>query len=348
MKVRKKKGSALYQYVIIIALVALALIPVLMALSNITNQTFENYLSYYTTMSKNVEKNAAMPIKGPLGGTPANPVSNCNAGTCEVDFGDYLLTGIPEDFQSLVQTSGTSGGADQLADIFAQLAEQMKTENPDGYSDYMRLANLVHLQADIVRHVENKAKTGATQPEFNDFYVKQSLAQTGYTPPAELASVLPNGLSMSYNLAFTQNWMNELGLARSKQVNDAGFFNAVKGSYPAFAIVDQYDQIMANSKYSDNLKSLTQELYLNIADLSINSANLMSVASSCSDPAGCNSGMATYDPITGAPVSSLQTSVNPSTSMEAVVHPQYSLKQDFDGALVCTAGKNVDTGRSCH
>ena len=46
---------------------------------------------------------------GGLGGTREEPASACENGTCTLDFGDSVLTDIPEDFANFVETNGNGG-----------------------------------------------------------------------------------------------------------------------------------------------------------------------------------------------------------------------------------------------
>jgi len=46
---------------------------------------------------------------GNMGGTPDKPVSICIDGYCNIDYGEFILYGIPENFQELVRPSGASG-----------------------------------------------------------------------------------------------------------------------------------------------------------------------------------------------------------------------------------------------
>lgn len=337
-----------------------------------------------------------LPQGGSLGGTSDAPVKQCNAGMCSIDFGDFVLTGIPENLGTFVETSGGAGGVDQLANLLTQIAEQQEVSDPDGSQEYLKLANLVHLQADILRHVENKVKSGATAIEFQDFYMGQTLQSTGYNVPSALGSVL-SGLDINQTVFSTQY---ELGYARNKKVNDPASFTSLANQHPAYAIVDQYDKIISNPKYSESLKALTQEIYLNIADLSFNSkgqisATAASVNSSTEGTANTNMaisgsggvsasastssgsgvvstsgsvssvdmssvGNATggsantaggsgnvpqYDPITGTVVNNVTFN---SSTLDSILHPQYSLKDDINGALICAAGQNIDTSTSCH
>ena len=56
------------------------------------------------------------------------PQKSCANANCSIDFGDFVLTGIPENFDDFTETSG-GFGEDQTAlysNIISQLADSLK------------------------------------------------------------------------------------------------------------------------------------------------------------------------------------------------------------------------------
>lgn len=339
------KGQNLVETLIILSVIIVGTIVALTLLGNNIGNTYNLAADKVTKFKPFGMDTSFITTAGSLGGTPDNPVQQCSAGTCGIDFGDFVLNGIPENFGDFVQTSGTSGGADQLADIFAQLAEQMQTSDPEGYEEYMRLANLVHIQADIVKQVENKAKTNPTNDELYDFYWNKKMSENSYSLPSGLADNLPG---LNTNLTF--GWQiagSDINKARNSLI-DTPLSQDLINKYSAYAIIDQYDKIMANSKYSESLKTLTQELYLNVADLSFNAAEVLSTTTFCTGGGWCAKTTPVFDPITGEQTGTIDIPQPDPDHNNIILHPQYSLKDNLNGALICTAGKNLDTGKSCH
>lgn len=54
--------------------------------------------------------------------------TNCSAGTCTLDFENFKLTGVPEDFSSFIKSNGVSGAEDVIGSLFKQIADQLATE----------------------------------------------------------------------------------------------------------------------------------------------------------------------------------------------------------------------------
>lgn len=350
MVAKKNEGSSLSQYAIIIALIALALVPILMLFGNNIKSILDSYSSMFEANNKIIEEhiadNSNNQLKGgQLGGTPSNPVKECKDSSCTIDFGDFILTGLPENFGELTETSGTSGGEDLLADLLTQIAEQRKESDPEGSKEYLRLANLIHMQGDIVRQIEEKVTSGCTRKELQDFYFNTKLQATGYTIPTDLTDALPS-VYLDQKLSMIMNAQSEIGYARDRKINSPAYFDSNKDQFPGFAIVDQYDTIMANSKYPDSLKNITQEIFQNFADLSFNAQGFLGATAFCSTAGGCsNAPQSQIDPITGVAKPPVTFS---SGELDEVLHPKYSLKDDLSGALLCTAGKDKDTAKSCH
>lgn len=157
------KGSSLLQYSIIIALIALALVPVFYVFGrNILssfNSLYQGLSGQQETLTKNTTPGNTPPSSSPKG-TPENPVKNCVNGECIIDFGDYILTGIPDSFDMFIQTQGTSGGTDKVVELLTQIATQLEQEGLTAEaSEIMKLANCGHSIATIEKTYEDVQKT---------------------------------------------------------------------------------------------------------------------------------------------------------------------------------------------
>lgn len=179
-------GNALTEYGIIIALIALALIPIVFFTGKYIVDCFESFYQqtkdYNETIDANQNSTKTTPTAftssenlpaeitdndvingtlkaGALGGTSDKPAYKCAGDVCTIDYGEFILNGVPADFGALVQSSGTSGGTDTLAALLDQIAEQFKEEgNTDGYEDYKKLAELSHFMADVQSSYETTIK----------------------------------------------------------------------------------------------------------------------------------------------------------------------------------------------
>lgn len=135
MVLKNNKGSALFQYAIIIGLIALTLVPVFLMFGNNIKEAFTSYSASFDANNKIIDENYKLThpfnIKpGELGGSADNPIRKCVNETCAIDYGNLVLNGIPENFSELVQTSGGNGGTEEVLDLLSQLAQQLE-ENPD-------------------------------------------------------------------------------------------------------------------------------------------------------------------------------------------------------------------------
>ena len=157
------KGSSLAQYSIIIALIAVGLVPVFYLfgknISSSFNALYQGLSGQEAPLSKNANPVNA-DTKANLKGTPENPVKNCVDGACSIDFGDYILTGIPEKFDMFIQTQGTSGGTDKMVDLLTQIASQLQQEGlTSEASEIIKLANCGHSIGAIEKIYEDVQKT---------------------------------------------------------------------------------------------------------------------------------------------------------------------------------------------
>lgn len=197
----KIKGSALVEYALPITLIGLVVGLSLYYLSSsgsLTNLFANTFNSKYSPTNKTLEINKnsdkvsllVNPMAGSFGGSSAQPIEKCNGTQCTIDFGEFILTGIPENFSEYVQSNGTSGSVDELCKLLLQIADQLEEKgNTAGAKDYRNLANLGYFYADMQEQIENAADSCKTSTslsisgscmviKFNTFLFKAGLFNT--------------------------------------------------------------------------------------------------------------------------------------------------------------------------
>lgn len=360
---KQNKGASLAQYGIIIALIALVLVPILYVFGE---TIIDSFREFYTCLRESpdysnpnngannpVFKNpAANPQNhiagGQLGGTPDNPVKKCENNVCTIDYGEFALQGIPEDFSEHVTSSGSSGGSDTLMALIEQIAQQLEEKGDvAGAQQYRDLANLGHFLAGM----ERKSETilGSLDPNKKGNLDSGSFIaiakNTITTVPDNVKNLLP-GITRK-TTDFTTYLSIDLGEARKLQQDNPKKFQNSADSNICYKFIEVYDQIMSNPAYSENMKAVTQELYLQMNDITEqykhNATSVLRYAIFVDhgDPITYN----VYDPITGDKISTDKLEM---MDTEGFLHPQSSTNSDINSALICVAGHNHDHSRDCH
>jgi hypothetical protein len=349
MRYKKRKGNSLAQYVIIICLVILVLIPLLFMHGKLISEYFENFLLGLKGNEQETTEVAANPSPEPattpvvgaggsLGGTPENPVSQCSGGSCDLDFGDYILTGIPEDFNQYIQDHGTSGGSDIISDTFNAIALQLEQQGDiEGSEEYKKLANLGHFIAGVQSTTEQKVSDCMNTSGCMLYSVLQGSADISLPP--ELATVVPNYEPAS-NLSFFSADFTRLDKARHYKSVGGSYYEEQRTKNPAYAMVEVYDSIMANPKYSDELKGTTRQLFLDIHKLSFNAEHTIRSIKNV------QYGNDMYNIETGASAGTSWPIAN--ETGDAYLQPNTSISTHFDSRLICASGYFKDTGTVCN
>jgi hypothetical protein len=173
----KNKGSSVSQYLIIIGLVALVLIPVFIYFGQNIHQYFTNFYKVFATKNLDIKTKPSTDIPlqssaanetvsmfqkpevlpGSLGGKPDHPIKTCDNNFCIIDYGDFILEGIPKNFGQYVNTHGTSGGTEKLAALIDQAIAQILPQINDPYleNSIINLSKYSHQNGSIEGHVEN-------------------------------------------------------------------------------------------------------------------------------------------------------------------------------------------------
>jgi Flp pilus assembly pilin Flp len=306
---RRKHGSNISQYAIIIALIALALTPIFFLLGqNVTNffSSFSAGMSGDTTLPAfTIPANAPQINAGDQSGTPDNPVKNCDNGYCSIDYGTFALNGIPENFSEVVQTSGTSGGTEQLVSLIEQIASQLASEGKkDDAVEIQKLANLGHDVAIFEKAFENLAETCDYEPScLNTYYDKP------FPRPDNLNNVDNYYKETTYyDILHSTDLINAYKYYTTGAGQEKWYKDNVSSSF-----IQQYQTVMKEDSISEPVRGVLEQLVLSIAE-------------------------------TGQ---GFHMALDDNTSAEAIQNYNASQVTHIDSALICGAGWKEDTGTSC-
>lgn len=314
---RKNQGNALAQYGVIIGLIALALIPLFFMFGKTITDNFTSFQSYLSESDYN-DPNNTDPSSGNNGGSSS---ITCTSGTCTLTSPEGVTLNVPEDINIFIETAGSSGAVGQFSNVLDQLIAQMSSNDSLCNSankslcttDLKRFSDLIKLQADNYKFIEDLAKKGGKE-DFQSV-ANNSFNALGYNPPPELTNVLPKA-DYDYYISSLLNERNHIGW--SSKLNTPGT-NPNADTCLGSAIMDQYDVIMESKDYNDNLKGIVSELLSGMSQLSTNMEALTSAANSPSNTGSSRS----FDPITGeelepktVKITDLSGLTNPSEDIE--------------------------------
>jgi hypothetical protein len=277
--------------------------------------------------------------------SPNNPETTCDGTTCTIDFGEFVISGIPENFAQYVNDNKSSGGTDKLMEMLEQIATHLE-DNGDkrGAEEFRDLANLGHYIAELERIVEGTAlansSTGDPVRNFQD-----DMNVIGMDPlPPEIAHLIPD-----FNETMQADFKNyiRVGEAKHTQLTDNADFTSRLTSDPSIAFVNVLDGILADPKYSDAMKGVAKTVAQSLEELSYThdiNTELLFKAGSSFEITG-----RVYDVTTGA--IARQTTYNDAThtitDLSGILEPQVSFGTDFESVIMCAGGYRNDTGTSC-
>lgn len=299
---------------------------------------------------------------GDLGGTTEQPVKSCVSNYCAIDFGDVILTGVPENFGALVSTNGSSIGTSTISELMIQLANQIddpKTPEDEG-SDIRNLANLSHFIARNIEGVEDKVKISCqfeTTNCIDTLYGDYGSYNINY--PTNISGVIEDKNYSVGSILIPNSTQNDtipksLGGIRTLKNEENVIYNNNVSSHPLYAMIEEYDKIQNSSdpRYTDTVKSITKQLFsdLDRVIFDFQERNFSFVSQQNESITGTS--LPHRSPITGE-----ETGEKPTYSTEGktdyelaqeILHPQSSMFTDIDSALICTTGNHDDTGKSCN
>lgn len=201
MKKSPNKGTAITQYIIILLLVCLVCIPAFFILgksifdyfnsfksgmsngdtvSLISTQEGNNSSGVNTETNSSQDNNSEENASGT--GTPYKPQKNCENDTCSIDYGEFMLNGVPSNLSEHLKVSGSSGATNYMAQLLDQILGQ--TENTDLTEDDINLiknlSNICHQIAILQFELENNAQSLVDKYNQNGFFLGESNSDTYY------------------------------------------------------------------------------------------------------------------------------------------------------------------------
>ena len=356
-----KKGQNLTELAIILAVIVIAGIAVYSLLGG----------KVHTIFSKSVDKSkefvpfggAVNPVNtkspvyqliepGSLGGTSDSPVTECNSSSCNIDFGEFVLQGIPSDLSQLIETSGTSAGQKELLSLIEQIAQQLEEDGEkDGAQQYRDLANLGHFLAQIESEIEKGAESCKNDSDsFNCMRSVLANSSDNMSLPDNLKHLIPD-FDSDEKLWWMSLKNRQIGAEQFVNYNNTIYYSGnpiTVTNNPSVAMLNTFNDIMSNDSYSDNMKAVTQELYNQLSGLHTEFDTRVD----------CFYGLTNFGTyyeyipywkimdadgnLTKPPKESV--TIN---DLSDFTNPQYSLGVNLDSAIICATGHNTDSGIVC-
>lgn len=332
---RKKAGQNLTEFGILLALVSLVLILAYSLLG-------QNIVEMFSLSKKEVHDFQPFGVgydseggfrtykAGELGGSPGTPASSCTGDRCTIDYGTFVLNGIPADFGEFVETSGTAGGTNQLASLMEQIAQQLEEAgDTTAANEFIRLADLGHYLADHQKMVEGFANECQSDP---DPGMCLSTKTTSATPPQVPDSLDPyfDGSFDAYNNLY--NRIYDLPSYASYNLAHGG--TALPTGRLSYAMLDAYNDLKTDSATNPNITpemvAITEQLFRQMDTMATNMyANLRNAN-------GSPTTVPQFDLITGVQTGDVPAPA--SLTMDDFIHPQTSIGTDLKSTLICAVG----------
>ena len=160
MKKNNVTGNAIAQYSIILVLVIIACVSGYFLLGSSIVNTLSTFLGNIISINQQMDANAKIlklnELKaGELGGSPSSPKSSCAGNSCTIDFGDYILHGVPEDFGNV---SSASRGKD-LTQSYINMLNELANQQIPGSPEETLLRDLIVQAKKMAKNETNIDKT---------------------------------------------------------------------------------------------------------------------------------------------------------------------------------------------
>ena len=270
--------------------------------------------------------------------SPSNPIKNCIDNSCSIDFGSVQLTGLPEDFNYFIETSGASGGTDMLSDLLSQIAQQMEEQGLTEESDQIKkLSSIGHNMAVFQKSVEELINTcnydaACIKAHQDDIVPMPAGYDDTYFPYPDAINY--EGMALSGIVGGMRN-----------NINTLMFTSALNKGYPSANFVDTLDTIVDNKNISQDTRNLINELSWDIGVIGEDFQNNVEFLS----PSFFGDINKLADNTFFDPLTSKETKYNsPSDAVDNFSNYNASKVTHFDSALICAAGQNKDSGTKCH
>ena len=275
---------------------------------------------------------------GDLKGTTSKPVMRCSFGSCIIDYGDFILQGVPDNFAEFVESSGSSGGTEKLLSLMEQIAEQLEKAGDDaGAAEIREMANIGHTIALMDYTVEGYANDCKSSPKsycFSNKYQKDinhiQLDEIRSKFSELLIDPIVPTYSMYTNLRFARPDYFQQYSKSDLEVKSKKYIGA--------AFLKKYNDVISNDKYSEPMRGVIQSLYVDVSNLTNNIHGL------ADHQLGVNI-QVSYDPITAKTVF---TPIPFDKDLSNITNPKTGVRSDLNSVLICQAGWNKSTGSKCY
>jgi hypothetical protein len=154
--IKYSKGNTITQYVIILALLLLALVPGFFLIG-------KNITGYFTKFSevygnKEISGVTSQDNTSIMDNQGAENVDvNCQSGNCTITYKDFTLNNVPDNFADIIETTGTAGGTETLASLIKQVGDTASevSVNEETRSKIDQLASLAFKIAEEEKFIED-------------------------------------------------------------------------------------------------------------------------------------------------------------------------------------------------
>lgn len=233
-------GSSLVDYVVPTAVVGLVLglgIYYMVSDGNLLNYFKASVSGYKKNKQIVIDSQGTANIKGgSLGGTADNPKMQCGFKVCTIDFGDFILTGIPED---IAEISTASRGGEQTANyanLITKLAEQMERDGAEtGLVNYLKSLATNAKKMGVVEKRGNAAADTLLKVEKS---FVDNAADPAKNCEAQLSSIDPNNLKggdFNTLLSASRYMLDKSVISDQDLKNFAKVSLSIKQDYPNLA-----------------------------------------------------------------------------------------------------------------
>lgn len=200
------------------------------------------------------------------GGSINDPNAHCNGSECTIDFGDYVISGIPANFSEYVESAATSGGTDKLASLLKELANNANIDVATR-NLILDLANKGHSMARLEECLEEKVaaadpNTFSPDKEFNLLSNSLTTGQV-YKDFNSLFNQIKNSLSASP----TEQNTTTLAVVDILASEIMSLANNMKDNTDKFTTITGENTDTLNDKIIDVLNNITSPNYSGITDL---------------------------------------------------------------------------------
>jgi hypothetical protein len=346
---RLSKGSNLVEYVLPTAIVGIVVGLALYSFVSGGNLLGFIGASGNIEMQKNTGNGLGIMGKlSPKSNLANNPVQQCSSGSCSVDFGDFILSGIPENFSDIVEAAGTSGGTKVLANLLNQIGYQLDSAGKSTEAGYFKdLANLTYFSSQLIKKSEQNAVSCN-----GDVYCLTTMMadQTESTPPANISSIVNNygdpnygsygGYGSLYEIIRTSNIGQASYYYKNPSTDPRYSYDDNKNSSPAYAAYDKYLAIMASSDITPAQKNVATTMVKYLSTISTNYEGKMSSLMAAS---GGAYGIETFDVLEGTSLGYKDYT----STFDDVLQPKTSAKSSITATLICVTGKSKTDMQSC-